>query len=707
MHFPHASNLRSVLLSPFFLALTVIVVIIFLLPDLFSKYHAELVKKGMVDKKDGYEYFTDLDHDGNSEKLVLFNNTEGQAAVKLVSHEGFILDHFYFPGQILPDWNSLVAGQIEDAGNNGFFLLTARNDSIFLQGISPFAKDKIICRDVFITRACRKNGRFDFMIPSMKLYDLNRDGCREVVSGMIAGFPLQPRLIFSYDFKAGLLYLSPKMGSDIRVIDTADINHDGFPELLTYSYAISNYPDTTTIAYDDHSAWLMVFDRELNFLFPPEPFFGKYLSLTTTALQHGGKYFLVGLQYARASGDGYPKLMLFDKSGKLLKTRILDDTLKLRHYSIQVTGKSHDRLWLIRERGMIEEVDDKLQTIRKKEIEGLDNIACYSLDIDGDEKPEFFFPGNDHSTPMITREDFMDPVKIDLPFENQPTNFNVRKIIGKPGQLFIQQGTQYFLFEYDRNPWHYLRIPVYLFIYLVVLGFILLVQYLQRVSMRQKFKAEKKIAEMQLLLLRNQIDPHFTFNAINAISASVLQNNPEEANDNILRLARLMRSCVEQADQLSRSLSLELEFVKNYLDLLKSRMDHSFAYVIEIADDVDLNMQVPKMILQIYVENAIKHGIRPLKGGGQIWIRVKHTGQYLNIEIEDNGIGRVKARENGSRGTGKGMQIMEQFFVTFNKYNHQKISLEIKDLMDENQQACGTTIVLNIPAGMKYNFYEK
>jgi LytS/YehU family sensor histidine kinase len=273
--------------------------------------------------------------------------------------------------------------------------------------------------------------------------------------------------------------------------------------------------------------------------------------------------------------------------------------------------------------------------------------------------------------------------------------------------LFVQRENQYWLFEYSRNPWYYLRIPAYLSIYLMVLGFILLVQYLQRVSMRQKFEAEKKIAEMQLLLLRNQIDSHFTFNAINAISASVLRNKPEEANDNIIRLSRLMRSCVEQADHLSRSLSLELEFVKNYLDLLKSRMDKAFEYVIEIDDDVDLDIQVPKMILQIYVENAVRHGIRPLDKGGCLWIRVKQAAQYLNIEIEDNGIGRRKARENGSSGTGKGMQIMEQFFVTFNKYNHQKISIEIRDLINENQQACGTKIVLKIPAGMKYSFYEK
>jgi len=234
-----------------------------------------------------------------------------------------------------------------------------------------------------------------------------------------------------------------------------------------------------------------------------------------------------------------------------------------------------------------------------------------------------------------------------------------------------------------------------------------LIRYIQRRSLQEKYNAEKKIAELQLLLLRNQIYPHFTFNAINAISSSILQNKPVEANENILRLSRLMRSCVEYSDQLSRTIAEELEFVKNYLDLMKNRMDTRFEYKIEISDDVEFNWLIPKMITQIYVENAVKHGLNPMDEEGHLWIRVNKVGRRLQIEIEDNGVGRNQASVNGSTGTGKGLKIMEQFCETFNRFNQHKIRVKIIDLVDNSKHPTGTKVSLSIPIGLKYNFYEK
>jgi LytS/YehU family sensor histidine kinase len=93
-----------------------------------------------------------------------------------------------------------------------------------------------------------------------------------------------------------------------------------------------------------------------------------------------------------------------------------------------------------------------------------------------------------------------------------------------------------------------------------------------------------------------------------------LLSKPEEANRNLLTLARLMRSCVVQPDKLSRSLTEELDFLQNYPDLMKARSEQWFEYHIEIEDTVDLQWQVPRMVTQIYVENAINHGLKPSVG---------------------------------------------------------------------------------------------
>jgi LytS/YehU family sensor histidine kinase len=210
---------------------------------------------------------------------------------------------------------------------------------------------------------------------------------------------------------------------------------------------------------------------------------------------------------------------------------------------------------------------------------------------------------------------------------------------------------------------------------------------------------------MQLLLLSNQLDPHFTFNAINSISASILQSRPEEANRNLLTLSRLMRSGVMHSDKLSRSLAEELEFLQNYLDLMKTRADQGFSYQIDLDDNIDLQWQVPRMITQIYAENAIKHGLRPLPGGGVLTIRVAGDGKNIRIGIEDNGVGRKNAKANGSHGTGKGMAIMDQSIVIFNKFNQKKIRLDITDLEDGQGKSRGTLVSIVIPVGMKYRFY--
>jgi LytS/YehU family sensor histidine kinase len=213
----------------------------------------------------------------------------------------------------------------------------------------------------------------------------------------------------------------------------------------------------------------------------------------------------------------------------------------------------------------------------------------------------------------------------------------------------------------------YLKYLAFLMVYLLVLGFIMVIRYLQKLVLHQRYDAEKKIAGMQLLLLRNQLDPHFTFNAINSISASLLQDKPEVANNNLLALSRLMRVSVLQSDKLSRTLAEELDFLQNYLTLLHTRMNGSFQFRIDLRQDVDLECQVPKMITQLFVENAIKHGLKPLNGGGMLIIRVDHENDIIIIEVEDNGVGRKQAGMTGTKGTGKGIQIALVFIICIMK----------------------------------------
>jgi len=707
MTFTWPKKLRTFWFTTYFLALPVTLLFIFLLPASFSKYRSEITKSGIIDKKDGFEYYADLDGDGNSQRIVLFNNTEGKASIKILRPTGFVLDQFYFSGEIIQDQASLVTGAFDSTGQIGIFLVTRSNDSILLHGVCPNRKEKSLFHDKFITTIAKQNGNNDFIMSGMLLYDLDHDGTKEIISGFMAGFQVQPRFLFTYNFHTGRLLKSSPMASLQWPCEIADLNGDGIPEILSESYAVANNLRRFELPYDDSCAWLMVFDHHLDFVFPPVKFPGKYIQLLPRVLTVPGKNRIIVLLTTRSPGTGPPKLLLFNVAGKLLKERILDDTLQLRKFDLVRSDEQPNNLFLIREGGMVEELDSGLQVIDREKIEGVGCPNAFAIDIDGDGIREFFFPGYRGTPFVITRADFSHPVTIANPLDFDMSNHSVILEKGRPGSLFIQSGNRYIICSYERNPVFYLKYPVYLTIYLLALGFILLIRYLQRRTLRQRYDAEKKIAEMQLLLLGNHLDPHFTFNAINSISASILREKPEVANKNLLSLSRLMRSSVLQSDKLSRSLAEELDFLQNYINLVHSRKNGSFQYRIDIGKEIDLGWQVPKMIAQIFIENAIKHGLKPLNGGGLLIVRVNRKGEEIILEIEDNGVGRKDSRENGDKGTGKGMSMIDQTIRIINKFNQKKIRLTITDLEDEQGHSRGTKVSIVIPVGMNYRFYEK
>jgi hypothetical protein len=698
---------KTALFSPWSIAAIVtLLVIIFFDTDAFDKYRLDLISQGAADKTNGFEYYIDTDRDGNSERVVLFNNTEGRASVKIIGSNGFIRDHFYFDGKILNDHQSLSSSVIDSSGRVAIFLITERNDSLMLQVFYPTGNKEIICRDRFLVTKDRENGKRDFALDDMLFTDLNRDGYKEVVLTFLAGFRLQPRVLLIYQPATGVLQTTPLMGSYQMVSDTADLDGDGNLELLLHSYAIGNHPDTTTVPYDDHRAWLMVLDHHLNFKFPPVGFKKRYLALTCKALTAGGKMRIAALYNGRSAGAGPPKLMVFDHMGVLLKERVLDDTSHIRDFTIFVDRKKPDRLWLFREGGIAEEYDTSLTLIQKRVVKDVKHPGYLEMQLDEVSGNELVFYGGADGAVVVARSGFRDFSTIELGFSELPLYFNVAEKVDKPSSLVVQRGTHTFHYLYHFNLFYYLRWVIYAGIYSIILGFIFFIRYLQRKSLTQRYLAEKEVASLQLMLLNNQLDPHFTFNAINSISASILRERPAEANQNLLNLSKLMRSCVSQSNRLSRSLAEELEFLQHYIDLLRGRMERPFEYKLAIAPEVDLQWQVPRMVTQIYAENAIKHGLKPLTHGGVLTVRATSEKRNLLLAIEDNGVGRRSAAGNGSSGTGKGMAIIQEAIAIINKFNRQQITVVIHDLTDEKGQSSGTRITLTIPAEMNYSFYE-
>lgn len=256
---------------------------------------------------------------------------------------------------------------------------------------------------------------------------------------------------------------------------------------------------------------------------------------------------------------------------------------------------------------------------------------------------------------------------------------------------------------YQRT-WFWILFIILLSVLLVFSGVV--ISNRRKKAQHRKLNDEKRLAQLQLLTLKNQIDPHFTFNAINSIGSAVLKENKELAYKYFVKLSRLMRSIIGSSDNLICSLGEELEFVKDYLDINKFRFKDKFDYIINVAPEVDLSLPIPKMAIQSFSENALKHGILHLDTGGMLTISIYSNKGDLKLMVEDNGIGREMAGTISETSTGKGLIIMKGYFDYFNRYNQRKVSWLIIDLYNEQGEARGTRVEVNIPSGFSYDEHE-
>ncbi len=208
---------------------------------------------------------------------------------------------------------------------------------------------------------------------------------------------------------------------------------------------------------------------------------------------------------------------------------------------------------------------------------------------------------------------------------------------------------------------------------------------------------------MQLSAVISQLDPHFTFNAVSSIGSLIMKGEKEKAYTYLLKLSGLLRSVLTDSSQMVKPIKEEVEFVTRFLELQKLRYGNRFDYSVTVAEDVDQNILVPKMVLQSIVENAVKHGIENLKDKGMIEVIVHNVKNGNEFVVRDNGIGRKAASELNSDGAGLGLKNIISSMEMLNKANKVKGTLTITDLYD-NGKPSGTEVRGFIPTNYIFDF---
>lgn len=236
----------------------------------------------------------------------------------------------------------------------------------------------------------------------------------------------------------------------------------------------------------------------------------------------------------------------------------------------------------------------------------------------------------------------------------------------------------------------YFNITLAALVIIIILFFIMIIRH-------NKIKAKQQMIYIEQRLLRTQMNPHFIFNSLTNIQDFIFKNEPLKASKYLTNFSNLVRSILESSREEYIPLETELGTIENYLELQKLRHEDKFDYRIEVDETIDPSaVMIPPMLGQPFIENAIEHGLRHKGSRGLVTLRIKIKGDTLQVEIEDNGIGRKRSAEimknadtvHRSRAT----EITIERLRSINRKKKRKSALIISDLKDDSGDPAGTLV---------------
>lgn len=218
----------------------------------------------------------------------------------------------------------------------------------------------------------------------------------------------------------------------------------------------------------------------------------------------------------------------------------------------------------------------------------------------------------------------------------------------------------------------------------------------------KNFREKRRVNQLLAIKsLRGQMNPHFIFNALNSVNHYISQNDELAANKYLSDFSKLMRAVMETSKQDLISLTEELDILKIYLQLEHSRFKDKFDYTFQVDDTIDTSdIELPPMIIQPFIENAVWHGLRYRNEKGLLEIGIHQKNEQLQITISDNGIGRKKSGElktkNQKLQNSTGMQNIENRIAIMNELYKMNIKVSITDAYLDTENT-GTCVEINIP----------
>jgi hypothetical protein len=203
---------------------------------------------------------------------------------------------------------------------------------------------------------------------------------------------------------------------------------------------------------------------------------------------------------------------------------------------------------------------------------------------------------------------------------------------------------------------------------------------------------------LALKSLRSQMNPHFIFNALNSVNHFIAQQDERTANKFLSEFSLLMRLVLENSEQDFITLSKEQDMLALYLKLEHYRFRDKFDYEFTVESGINSEaIELPPMLIQPYIENAVWHGLRYKEGRGKLSVQIQQNSNEIEVKISDDGIGRKKSTElktpNQRKHKSTGLKNISERLAIFNKVYKSNYRVEIDDL----PAAAGTTVRIYLP----------
>lgn len=670
----------------------------------FHKYKLKLISKTLADKHKSFsrQFYQDLNSDGISEEIINFQDFPGINAIKVKTKNDILLDQWNFNGEYNPDLCHTFFYDYNHDSLTEILTVYVRNDSIFIGAFQPFDDKSLLIKDFFVDTIWTINNKIDFICDQLTGHDLDKDGTDELIFSINAGFSKYPRKIYAWNIEENSLQKSPNTGFKKTNFDFKDINQDGLDEILVSTCSQNNIRLPDNIDFPDDCLWFCVLDHKLNFLFDPikiSPGSGSVTVIIPEKNDVSGKIILEC--FNRNSADNFTYFNYNQLTQKL--EPLNPDFQGINHNGLQPFNYRGEPGFLLTDFKVgIYWMDENLKSPKLLFRTKTNKSNPLQINLDNDSSNELIL-FDEFGKISVLSDDFKHVAHFELPIVQKLQQISVRELLQHEKHLVVQTDQVIHEFNYQKNPLYLLKWALYGLIYLLYGLMIWIILHYQNKYIENKYKLAKNIAELRLKAIRNQMDPHFTFNAINAIAATFIKEDKQLAYSYFSKFSQLIRMTMLYSDVMSRSLTDEIDFTVKYLEIEKLRFKEKFEYQISVNEDVEEFIEVPRMALQAFAESALNNGLMHRSENGLLEILISMENNYIVFSITDNGSGIEKSKLLNKEKAFKSIKIIDEFFSILNSFNQTKITYNMRDLI-ENNEIKGTRVIVRIPTNLKYTF---